>query len=72
MALFGKKKTSPIPEECRGMEVMTESSTCTGERTIGFFDPVTGRLRYTELVRSEEDVIAFCRRYGVEYPPKKK
>ncbi|MBR1765238.1 MAG: hypothetical protein IJ746_07570 [Ruminococcus sp.] len=66
MSLFGSKKPRrQVPEECRGMKVKIESSTCTGEKTIGFFDPVAKRLLYTELVRSDEDVAAFYEKYGL-------
>ena len=65
MSLFGKKKAgTAVPEECRGFEVRLESSTCTGEKTIGFFDPVSKKLMYSELVRSQEDIDSFCEKYG--------
>ena len=55
MSVFRRSfKPKPIPKECEGLEVKVQSSTCTGERTIGFFDRVTGRLLYSELVRSEK------------------
>lgn len=67
MKLFGEKKPRrTVPEECRGLKVKIESSTCTGEKTIGFFDPVSKRLLYTELVRSQEDIDAFYEKYGLQ------
>ena len=66
MSLFGSRKPRrQVPPECQGMKVRIESSTCTGEKTIGFFDPVSKRLLYTELVRSQEDVAAFYEKYGL-------
>ena len=66
MSFFKKDKPGKPPAGCEGLEVRIESSTCTGEKTIGFFDPSTRRLKYTELVRSPEDITAFCERYGVK------
>lgn len=66
MSVFkGKNRIGTIPPDCAGLEVKIESSTCTGERTIGFFDPETRKLRYAELIRSQYDIFAFCERYGV-------
>lgn len=36
----------------------------TGEKTIGFYDRSAHRLRYAELVRSEQDVLDFFAQYG--------
>lgn len=66
MSIFRKFRTLPVPQECKGMEVKIESSTCTGEKTIGFFDPSSRRLMYTELVRTEEDITAFYEKYGLK------
>lgn len=66
MALFKKHKTKPVPEECRGMEVRVQSSTCTGEKTIGFYDRASGNLMYSELVRSPEDIDSFYAKYGLK------
>ncbi|MBR1751526.1 MAG: hypothetical protein IJ740_11730 [Ruminococcus sp.] len=66
MPLFKRKdNTLPIPKGCEGLEVKVESSTCTGEKTIGFYDRVSGRLLNRELVRSQADIDAFYRRYGL-------
>lgn len=66
MALFKKQKTLPVPEECRDMEIKVQSSTCTGEKTIGFFDRAAGELKYSELVRSQEDIDSFYKKYGLK------
>lgn len=66
MSLFRKNKSAKPPDGCEGLQVRIESSTCTGEKTIGFFDPSTRKLKYTELVRSQEDIDAFCEKYGVK------
>ncbi|MBR1862841.1 MAG: hypothetical protein IJ806_01965 [Ruminococcus sp.] len=67
MGLFVKRPDrGKVPEECAGMEVRIQSSACTGEKTIGFFDRRTGRLMYGELVLGEEDIQRFYERYGIE------
>lgn len=66
MSIFSKPRRHSVPDECRGMEVKIESSTCTGEKTIGFFDPVSRKLLYRELVRSEHDISDFYEKYGLK------
>lgn len=66
MSLFKKHKPIPVPQECRDMEVKIQSSTCTGEKTIGFLDRATGKLMYSELVRSQEDIDRFYEKYGIK------
>ncbi len=61
------KKTLPIPEGISQRDIKTESSACTGEKTIGFYSAAEKKLVYAELVRSEDDIIAFYERYGLEY-----
>ena len=64
MKLFHRKKeTLPIPEPFTAADIRTEASTCTGERTIGFYDRGAHRLRYAELVRSEQDIYVFYEKY---------
>lgn len=66
MKLFHRKKeTLPIPAPFTAADIQIEASTCTGERTIGFYDRKTHRLRYAELVQSEQDVLDFYEKYGV-------
>jgi hypothetical protein len=66
MGIFRKFRTVPVPNECQGMEIRIESSVCTGEKTIGFFNPDTRRLMYTELVKSDDDISAFYEKYGLK------
>lgn len=66
MKLFQKKKnTLPIPEPFTAKDIRTEASICTGERTVGFYDRGAHRLRYAELVRTEQDIRDFYAKYGV-------
>ncbi len=67
MKLFHRKKESlPIPEPFTVADIRTEASTCTGERTIGFYDRGAHRLRYAELVRAEQDIRDFYEKYGAK------
>lgn len=65
MSMFKRKeRTIPIPEECRDFPIEVDKSICTGEMTVGFREPASGKLMYAELARSEEDVQAYKRKYG--------
>ncbi|MBR5722909.1 MAG: hypothetical protein IKX57_04705 [Oscillospiraceae bacterium] len=76
MKLFHRKKEPlPIPEPFTAADIRIEASTCTGERTIGFYDRKTHRLRYAELVRSEQNIRDFYEKYGAsaeEAPERRK
>ena len=61
-----KLSAEPIPEGFRKEDIRIESSTCTGEKTIGFYSKADKKLHYSELVRSQRDIDAFYRKYGVE------
>ncbi len=66
MGIFGKFRPVAVPKECEGMEIRVESSTCTGEKTVGFYNPSTKKLMYAELVRNDCDITAFYEKYGLE------
>ena len=68
MSLFGKKKPAvlPIPEGYSAEDIRVESSTCTGETTIGFYSPADNKLHAAELVKTQEDIDRFYARYGVK------
>ncbi len=59
-----KQKTIPIPENCKDFVIETDKSICTGEMTVGFRNPQTGKLMYAELARSEMEVEAYKKKYG--------
>lgn len=68
MHLFSKKRNAkplPLPDGCTPEQIQIESSICTGEKTIGFYDAAEKKLRYAELVREESDIAAFYARYGL-------
>jgi hypothetical protein len=66
MSIFKIQQTLPIPEPFSAEDVKIESSTCTGEKTIGFYDKASKRLVCAELVRSDRDIENFCRKYGID------
>lgn len=66
MNIFKKTTTVPIPEPFTADDIKIESSTCTDEKTIGFYDKSTKKLMRTELVRSDKDVQEFYKKYGIQ------
>ena len=60
-----KSKTQPIPDGFTAEDIRVESSICTGEKTIGFYCAADKKLHYAELVRSQDDIAEFYRKYGV-------
>ncbi len=65
MKFFQKKeKMIPIPKECEDFAIEVDKSICTGEMTVGFRNPKTGRLLYAELARSDAEVKAYQKKYG--------
>ena len=41
-----KKPILPLPDSCTPEQIQIESSICTGETTIGFYDAAEKKLRY--------------------------
>lgn len=65
MHLLKRKKNIPaVPESCRDFAIEVDKSICTGEMTVGFRDPVSGKLKFAELARNEADIEAFKKKYG--------
>ena len=60
-----KSRIQPIPDGFTAEDIRVESSICTGEKTIGFYCAADKKLHYAELVRSQEDIAEFYRKYGV-------
>lgn len=59
------KKSAQIPEGFTEDDVKIESSVCTGEKTIGFFSKSENKLMYAELVRNDDDIKEFYKKYGI-------
>ena len=49
-----KKSILPLPDGCTPEQIQIESSICTGETTIGFYDATEKKLRYAELVKHQQ------------------
>ena len=60
-------KVMSIPDGYTKDDIKLESSTCTDEKTIGFYDKHDRKLHFSELVRTERDIKAFYAKYGIEY-----
>ena len=65
MRLFKKSGIEKIPEGYTADSVRIEASTCTGEKTIGFYNPSDKKLVCAELVRTDADIEAFYKKYGI-------
>ena len=68
MGLF--KRHQPEPEttafDPAVYEPVIRSSICTGEKVACKREKATGKLQELMLIRTHEDVDAFCRRYRVK------
>ena len=70
MSLFKKKKAAvePVPAGFTTDDIKIESSICTGETTIGFYDESERRLICAELVTCDDDITAYYEKYGAKRP----
>ncbi|MDE6036132.1 MAG: hypothetical protein K2G36_09515 [Ruminococcus sp.] len=67
MKIFRKnKQILPVPEGFTPDDIKIEASICTGEKIIGFYDKSTRKLFSAELVRNDEDISRFYRKYGIK------
>lgn len=62
---FLKRKSLPIPSPYTADDIKIETSICTGEKVIGFYDKSKKKLMYAELVRTEKDIRNFHIKYGI-------
>lgn len=69
MKLFGKRREAE-PEttvfDPELYEPVIRSSICTGEKVACMREKSTGKLQELMLIRGQEDIDAFCRRYRVK------
>ncbi len=70
MKIFKAKvrTAEPVPAGFTVDDIKTESSICTGETTIGFYDKSERRLVCAELVSRDEDITAYYEKYGAKRP----
>lgn len=61
-----KNKPKDLPEGFTEDDIKIESSTCTGETTIGFFSVSENKLMFAELVQSDSDIEKFYKKYGIK------
>ena len=66
MSLFKHREAPKPPSLPEGFEPVVRSSICTGERVACMRDRESGRLHEIELVRTDEELAAFCRRCGAD------
>lgn len=68
MGLFKRRAPEPetTPFDPAVYEPVIRSSICTGEKVACMRERETGKLQELMLIRTEEDLDAFCRRYRVE------
>ena len=64
MGLFRKRAPEPPRFPPEDFEPVLRCSICTGEQTACLRDRKTGELHEVMPIRSEEELEAFCQRYG--------
>ena len=65
---FRKRETEPETTafDPAMYEPVIRASICTGERVACMREKATGKLVELMLIRTDEDIAAFCRRYKVK------
>ena len=63
--MFGWKKKTPAPPAYppEEYEPVIRSSICTGEKVACMRNRQSGRMQEIMLIRTQEDLDSFCRRY---------
>ncbi len=61
-----KKKTDIQTYDRENWKPVLKCSICNGEQVAGFKNVHTGAFREEELIRTEKELAAFKRRYGIE------
>ncbi len=70
--MFGKKTTSTVSYDRGKYQPAVKTSICTGERVAGLIDLTTRKFQDITLIRSDKELEAFCRQYGVTVDELKK
>ena len=69
--LFGKRKQPELVFDPEREYPVFLSSICTGEKAAGFRNKTDHRFREVMLIRSNQDLAAFMKRYGITETPEK-
>ena len=65
MPLFGRKKSPVTPFDLTTQQPAVRRSICTGEITVGYIDPQTGKFRDLQMVPDQASLEEFFRARGV-------
>ena len=57
---------SGIPDGFTADDIRIEASICNGERTIGFYNESEKKLYFAELVKTDDDIADFYKKYGLK------
>ena len=71
--MFFKKKNKEVKEsyDKENLIPILVSSICTGETVAGFKDKRTKKFNEVMLIKNDNDLKAFMKKYGLEEIPKK-
>ena len=70
-SLFRREPAPALSYDRDRLEPVIRCSICNGEQTAGFRDRQTGRFEEVMLIRSDQDLREFMRRYGITEMPEK-
>lgn len=65
MSVFKKATHQALAYDREKFTPVIRCSICTGERVAGFRDRTTGKFTDVTLIKSERDLEAFRRKYGI-------
>ena len=68
--MFGRKKPKGTYDR-ENKRPAIRTSICSGEQVAGFVDVHTGTFEEDMLIRDEEDLLEFKKRYGIEGEPER-
>ena len=60
-----KKKVPTATYDAERFQPAVKTSICTGERVAGLIEKDTRKFHDIRLIRSDKELAAFCREYGV-------
>ena len=69
MGLFGKKTAGKSSYDPDTQRPALMKSICSGETAAGFQDKATGKFTEVTLVKTEADIQAFMKAYGLKERP---